>query len=138
MLNKQKIKLMTRAAIYEESVGREDLKINMYFASDYIRVNLLKTLIGVTVGYLLAVMLFLGYRYEELLAELANMDLMAMVMDFGVYYVILLAVYAVCALIYYSYKKHQSERNVRQYYAVLKKIEAISEQELSDGGITRG
>ena len=50
MLNEEKIRIMTRAAIYEQGKGEEDIKITSYSRSDYIRYNMLKTLIGVTVG----------------------------------------------------------------------------------------
>ena len=46
MLNEEKIRIMTRAAIYEQGKGEEDIKITSYSRSDYIRYNMLKTLIG--------------------------------------------------------------------------------------------
>ncbi len=50
MLNEKKIRLMTRTAIYEKREGKEDLKVNSYCGSDYVRFNMLKTLIGVTIA----------------------------------------------------------------------------------------
>ena len=35
MLDKRKIRLMTRAAIYEKNYGEEDFKISSYYKKDY-------------------------------------------------------------------------------------------------------
>ena len=36
MINEEKVVLMTRASIYEEKKGKEQLKISRYFRHDYI------------------------------------------------------------------------------------------------------
>ena len=53
MLNEDKIRIMSRCAMYEKAEGKEDLKINRYFQGDYVRLNVLKTLIGATIGFVL-------------------------------------------------------------------------------------
>ena len=55
MLDKRKIRLMTRAAIYEKNYGEEDFKISSYYKKDYSSLNTWVTLIWITVGYGLAV-----------------------------------------------------------------------------------
>lgn len=37
MLNKDKIQIMSRCAMYEKGQGKEDLAINRYFQGDYVR-----------------------------------------------------------------------------------------------------
>ena len=39
MLDKRKIRLMTRAAIYEKNYGEEDFKISSYYKKDYSSLN---------------------------------------------------------------------------------------------------
>ena len=51
MLDKRKIRLMTRAAIYEKNYGEEDFKISSYYKKDYSSLNTWVTLIWITVGY---------------------------------------------------------------------------------------
>ena len=61
MLDKRKIRLMTRAAIYDKTYGEEDMKITGYYQKDYISLNVWITLIWMTVGYgLTAALLFVG------------------------------------------------------------------------------
>ena len=51
MLDKRKIRLMTKAAIYEKEYGDEDLKITSYYKKDYSSLNTWITLIWITAGY---------------------------------------------------------------------------------------
>ena len=50
MLNNRKVRLMTRLAIYEQTEGKEDVRISKYFRTDYVRLNVLKSIVAVTVG----------------------------------------------------------------------------------------
>ena len=52
MLNEEKIRWMTRASIYEKRQGHTDLERNEYFLGDYVRLHLMKNMIGVTVAYI--------------------------------------------------------------------------------------
>ena len=58
MLDKRKIRLMTKMSIYEKNYGKEDIKISGYYKKDYSSLNTWITLIWITVGYILAVALF--------------------------------------------------------------------------------
>lgn len=64
MLNKDKIRIMSRCAMYEKSQGKEDLAINRYYQGDYVRLNTLKTLIGVTIGFILCLGLYIVMKAE--------------------------------------------------------------------------
>lgn len=44
MVNEEKVILMTKIAMYKESLGREDLEKGKYFQSDYVKLNCLKTI----------------------------------------------------------------------------------------------
>lgn len=49
MVNEEKVILMTKIAMYKESLGREDLEKGKYFQSDYVKLNCLKTIVSSTV-----------------------------------------------------------------------------------------
>ena len=51
MIDKRKVRLMTRAAIYEKRYGEEDIKITGYYQKDYSSLNTWITLIWVTAGF---------------------------------------------------------------------------------------
>ena len=53
MVDKRKVRLMTKAAIYEKRHGEEDIKITGYYQKDYASLNTWITMIWVTVGFVL-------------------------------------------------------------------------------------
>ena len=56
MVDERKVRLMTRLARYEQREGREALRINKFYRSDYIGLALLRNFFMTTIGYgLLAV-----------------------------------------------------------------------------------
>ena len=61
MLDKRKIRLMTRLALYEQNEGREDMKISAYYKKDYVSMKMIATLIWTTIGYGCAMLLVLGW-----------------------------------------------------------------------------
>ena len=48
MLDKKRIRLMTRTAIYEKNHAEEDIKISTYYKKDYASLNTWITLIWVS------------------------------------------------------------------------------------------
>ena len=82
MLNEEKIRIMTRAAIYEKGKGKEDLKVTAYGDSDYVRFNLLKTLIGATVAFLFIVGLYVAYNMDYFMANMMKLDMMKVGREF--------------------------------------------------------
>ena len=54
MLSEERIILMTRMASYEQGEGRDNVKVGNYFRSDYISIQVLKSVICATIAFLIA------------------------------------------------------------------------------------
>ena len=66
MLDKRKIRLMTRAAIYEKTYGEEDLKVTGYYQKDYVSLNVWITLIwGLYLSLLIIFAIGAGSFYKK-------------------------------------------------------------------------
>ena len=109
MLDKRKIRLMTRAAIYEKNYGEEDFKISSYYKKDYSSLNTWVTLIWITVGYGLA---------------LAKLFVFAAV-AIGAYVSLLIA-YGIGAGSFYKNKHIKAKQRVKKYLRDLSRIEKIN------------
>ena len=55
MINEEKVKIMTKIAMYEQGKGRRYLPVSKYYRSDYIGLALIKNFFLVTIGYALAI-----------------------------------------------------------------------------------
>ncbi len=62
--------------------------------------NTLKTLIGVTVGFVLCFGLYLVLRAEYYMENIVGMDLMAFARNVLMYYVIVLVIFAVISIVF--------------------------------------
>ncbi len=120
MLNIRKTRLMTKLAIYEQGPGKQDIRLSKYYKSDYVRLQILKTILSVTVGYLLVLTLVGLYKSEYLIAQAVNLDYRAIGMTVLVIYVVLLTVYTVGAIIGYSIKYDLSRGKLAKYFRMLK------------------
>ena len=127
MLNEDKIRIMSRCAMYEKGQGKEDLAVNRYYQGDYVRLNTLKTLIGVTVGFVLCFGLYLVLRAEYYMENIVGMDLMAFARNVLMYYVIVLVIFAVINIVFYGWKYTDTQKRVRWYYQDLKALAEMDE-----------
>ena len=126
MLDKRKIRLMTRAAIYEKTYSEEDLKVTGYYQNDYVSLNVWITLIWMTVGYALtAALLFIscGESVVEGITFVRMMIIAAIVIGL---YLSLLIIFAIGAGSFYKKRHTQAKQRVKKYMRDLSKMEKIN------------
>ena len=129
MLNNHKIRLMTKLAIYEKEDGKEDIRLGKYYRVDYVRYQLLKTIVAVTCGYLILVLLTILYNMEYLIAEAVKLDYAAIGRTMlGIYLVLLLA-FSGIAVLGYTIKYNRSRKKLAKYYRMLKRRRTIYREE---------
>lgn len=129
MLNNHKIRLMTKLAIYEKEDGKEDIRLGRYYRVDYVRYQLLKTIVAVTFGYLILVLMTILYNMEYLIAEAVRLDYAAIGRTMlGVYLVLLLA-FSGMAVLGYTIKYNRSRKKLAKYYRMLKRLRTIYRDE---------
>ena len=70
MINKDRVRTMTRLAIYEEGQGVADDKLNGYFKNDYIVGHMVGSFVSGTIACLLIVFVYCCYHYDTLLTRI--------------------------------------------------------------------
>lgn len=128
MLDNQKIRLMTRLAIYEKKHKISKNNITKNFKTDYVTYGMLRTMFAVTVAFLLGVGLFILYNAKEFMDKINSLDYAALGKMFFGYYCIVLVIYLTISLIVYCYKYDHSKGEVKRYLNNLKKLEKISDK----------
>ena len=76
MISEQRVKLMTRLAAYEQKEGKKNEEIGSYFRGDYISFQILKSVIGATMAFILIVALFVFYDSELFLSDIYKIDIL--------------------------------------------------------------
>ena len=140
MINEEKVKIMTKIAMYEQGKGRKYLPVSKYYRSDYIGLALIKNFFLVTIGYIMAVAAVAVYFGEYLVENLHKMDLVSMGIYIIVGYVAALVGYSILTYIQYSVKYYKAKKSVKEYYIQLTELSKIytREEKRSAGRGTAG
>ena len=129
MLNNKKIRIMTKLAVYENKEGKEDISLSKYYKTDYVRYQVLKSIISATVGYLLILLLIFTYKFEYIIQKAVSLDYKTI----GVYilgiYIMLVAIYGLGSILGYSIKYDASRGKLSRYFKLLKRLNKIYKEE---------
>ncbi|MCL2864020.1 MAG: hypothetical protein FWE25_00620 [Lachnospiraceae bacterium] len=129
MLDKNRIKLMIKMSSYEQSAGKEYLKISTYYKKDYVSLNTLITVLWVTLGYMLSVGLFIVVTMDSLLQDLTFQRIINTgAIIAGAYFVVLI-IFCIVAAIFYSNKHKKAKQHIKRYYHDLSHLEKMMSKE---------
>lgn len=135
MLSEKKLKLMIRLSDYEQNEGKKDLARTKYYKLDYIRMQILKTLVSVTVAVFLALMLVGMYHMEYIITNALELDYVGMARYFLVIYILLLCLFSFVTVSVSSIQYEASKSRVKGYYTTLQElIEYYDREEKENSG----
>ncbi len=129
MLNTNKVRLMTKLALYETKEGKEDISLSKYYKTDYVRYQVIKSIISATFGYALILLLIFIYKSEYLIQNAVTLNYKLI----GTYilgiYIIVVAIYGLGSIVGYSLKYDLSRKKLSRYYKLLKRLNKIYNEE---------
>lgn len=123
MLNENKVKMMTKMAIYEKNEGKKMIRTARYFKSDFIAFGVLKTLIATTIAYLIVIMMYVLCNAEGLINEINTLDFIGLAKKMGTYYGILIGVFTLISIIVYNVQYDNTRKGLKKYFSRLNKLE---------------
>ena len=129
MLNEEKIRLMTRLALYEQKEGKKDLSLSKYYRTDYLALKMINSTIIMSLGYIILIATIVLIRIEELISNIVNMDLAAIGRNVLIAYVILFAVNMAATYFISSYRFKKSRGNLNHYNGDLKDLYMMYKKE---------
>lgn len=122
MLNEQKVKLMTKIAIFEKNEA-EDIHIaSTNFKVDYVTLNMLYTAVETTLGFLIVVAIYVLAHMETLFSDLGAVDFPALFAILFRYYMWTLGGFLAVAFVYYMYRYSVAFKKVKKDYMDLKSL----------------
>ncbi|MDE7157898.1 MAG: hypothetical protein K2O02_08180 [Lachnospiraceae bacterium] len=129
MLNEEKIRLMTKLALYEGKNGKKALSANKYFRNDYISINMINTVLTVSFAYLLGLVLWVVYKVDYFMQEITNIDLIALGKQVLIIYVIVLIIFLFISYVVYSVRYRNMKTENRVYADNLKELYLMYKRE---------
>lgn len=129
MLNTNKVRLMTKLALYETKEGKEDIRLSKYYKTDYVRFQVIKSIICATIGYAFILFLLFIYKAEYIIRKAVTLDYKTI----GIYilgiYIIVIALYGLGSSAGYAIKYDLSRKKLSRYYKLLKRLNKIYNEE---------
>ncbi len=122
MLKEEKIRLMIRLAEYEQKEGKVDLERTRYYKMDYIRLQILKTLVSVTGAVFLVILLLGMYHIEYIITNALTLDYAGMGKFCLVIYILLLCLFSAITVSVASVQYEASKNRVKDYYVILQEL----------------
>lgn len=123
MLNENKVKMMTKMAIYEKNEGKKMLRTAKYFKGDYVSLAVLKSTIATTFAFIIVALMVVLCNTESIIRQINSMDYAALGKKIIVYYVLALIVYVVISGIYSAYQYDKTRSGIKKYVMRLNKLE---------------
>ncbi|MGN1147942.1 MAG: hypothetical protein ACI4TB_05935 [Lachnospiraceae bacterium] len=125
MLNEERIILMTRLASYESGEGKKNAAIGKYFRSDYIGMQVIKSVIGATISFFIVFGLYVLYDFENFMLDIYKMDLFVFAKNILMIYAGVVIGFAVLTYVVYSYRYSKAKKSLKNYYNNLKKLASL-------------
>lgn len=129
MLNKDRIRLMTQLAAYEQNEGKEYMPMSQYYRKDYVGLQMIKTFFCSTIAFCILFLLHILYELDAWMEELYQMDYQTYMIDILLKYIVFVLVYQVIAWIVYSLRYQKGHKSQKQYHNKLKRVEKLYERE---------
>lgn len=129
MLSEEKIKKMIRLSEYESGQGSTDLKRVRYLKMDYVRLQILKTVVSVLLAFLLIMGIIAVYNIDYILQNALDLPLQRIALYGGisVLAVCLISVLVTCRMAARQYD--ESSIRAGEYESTLRELIKIYEKE---------
>lgn len=133
VVNEEKIRIMTRLALYEDKVSQTELKEGGYYKSDYIRAHLMTAIWSYTVAFVLMLALLALYHFEYLVSDVGMQDIRSLSVAVAAIYLLVLLCCIFFSVTVSSVQYNQLQKKRKEYYNELKRLEAFYNQNKEGG-----
>lgn len=128
MISEEKVKIMTRLALYEKKES-EAIKSSKYIKEDYVGLKMINTGILITLCYIAVLIMIVICRVDYFMNHITEMDIWGLGRKVVIVYVACLLIYMLLAYIVYSVKYVYMEKCNKEYLDNLKRLIKLYKKE---------
>ena len=129
MIKEDKVKLMTKLAIYEQGEGKKDIPTSKYYRSDYMSIKMIESFISITMVYVLIAVIGVLFNIDYLSENIVSLDLVALGKEIAIGYAIILIVLMIISYVVYSIKYKKIKKSLEAYGEDLKTLYLMYKKE---------
>ena len=116
MIDKSRVKLMTKMATYDQKVSEEDKSVYGYFKKDYVGFKTLTTALWITLAYAIVVFAAVFCYMDKLLNNLTTAKIIMFLVIVFAGYIVTIVAYCVGAHKFYKAKYANAKKRIKKYY----------------------
>ena len=129
MIHEERVILMTGLQVYEDGDGKRDIAISNYFRGDYLGMQMLKSVIYVTIAAGLFFAGYVFYNLEEFLNNIYQTNWLEYAQTLLPRYLVLVLAYTLITYLVYACRYAKAKKNLKKYYGGLKALNAMYHEE---------
>ncbi len=129
MIHEERVILMTGLQTYEDGDGKRDIAISNYFRGDYLGMQMLKSVIYVTIAAGLFFAGYVFYNLEEFLNNIYQTNWIEYAQMLLTRYLVLVVAYTLITYLVYACRYAKAKKNLKKYYGGLKALNAMYHEE---------
>lgn len=128
MIHEERVILMSELQAYEDGDGKKDIATANYFRGDYIGLQMLKSVVYMTIASALFYAGYVFYNLENFLNSIYETDWIEYAKVLLTRYLVLVIGYALITYLVYAYRYTKAQKNLKKYYGRLKALNAMYQE----------
>jgi len=128
LINKKRIVLMTKLALYDQKYGSRDRKDNEYFRHDYIYRKNMWTRLCASIGALIILAVYWMYQIFTLKQSFLEIDYKSAGTDAAVFILAVMTLYTIIGTIRETAQYAKGQRRLKNYMRMLYMLDRTREQ----------
>lgn len=132
MLNEERVKNMTRIAIYEKNRGKRQINMNKYYKMDYVSYHILLSFIYATIAFVMIGAALVLFGMESLLEQINTLDYMAIARNILILYGVWIGSFFLISFVVYNIRYEKMKLGLKDYYQKLKLLNEQYEEEAEE------
>lgn len=129
MIQEERVKQMTKLAIYEDGEGKKYIPMTRFFRRDYIGWEMVKSFVFGTLAFLLVCGVYIVYQINSMINDLFDLDYLTIGKDVLTIYIIFMVLYLLLTYVIYSLRYKTGRKHIKKFYNQLKKVSKLYDQE---------
>jgi len=129
MIDRRKVILLTKMAVYDKHNGEKDRRVNGFFRSDYVYRRNMWARLGAAAGCLIILAIYWTNQLAAGSVDILNMDWQKAGMDAGMWLLTAMAVYTLFSTVLATVEYQASQRRLQRYYGYIRQLERLREMQ---------
>ncbi|MBR2122749.1 MAG: hypothetical protein IJ930_07495 [Lachnospiraceae bacterium] len=122
MINDERVYQMTQIALYEKQDGAADERIRSYYRTDYLSMQMMVSFFCGSICFALIFGVYAIYHFDELLLKVYGEDVVALITQIVLYYLIFIVAFLLLTFIIYFFRYRSALANQRLLYKAYGKL----------------